>query len=178
MKLQDLGQEYLDFFFSHQKNYSLDHLAIQFEEENQKVILEKICISTACLKFQLITFLFDHCRTMGLYMHVFTRQLVLNKILVLQFVRITSGTDQLVIGRYVAPEVLKHEEYDTKVDVFSFALILQEVSSYSSQYFSLMHQLLIKLLQLCPVWEKKYQFVLGELAITSCFVDVLASYFT
>uniref|UniRef100_M1BGC4 Integrin-linked protein kinase n=1 Tax=Solanum tuberosum TaxID=4113 RepID=M1BGC4_SOLTU len=34
--------------------------------------------------------------------------------------------------RYVAPEVLKHEEYDTKVDVFSFALILQEVSSSNS----------------------------------------------
>lgn len=30
-------------------------------------------------------------------------------------------------GRYVAPEVFKNEEYDTKVDVFSFALILQEV---------------------------------------------------
>ncbi|WVZ68831.1 hypothetical protein U9M48_017719 [Paspalum notatum var. saurae] len=30
--------------------------------------------------------------------------------------------------RYVAPEVLRNEEYDTKVDVFSFALILQEVS--------------------------------------------------
>lgn len=30
-------------------------------------------------------------------------------------------------GRYVAPEVYKNEEYDTKVDVFSFALILQEV---------------------------------------------------
>ncbi|GJN17676.1 hypothetical protein PR202_gb04765 [Eleusine coracana subsp. coracana] len=29
--------------------------------------------------------------------------------------------------RYVAPEVLRNEEYDTKVDVFSFALILQEV---------------------------------------------------
>lgn len=29
--------------------------------------------------------------------------------------------------RYVAPEVLKNEEYDTKVDVFSFALILQEM---------------------------------------------------
>lgn len=27
----------------------------------------------------------------------------------------------------MAPEVFKHEEYDTKVDVFSFALILQEV---------------------------------------------------
>ncbi|CAK7350340.1 unnamed protein product [Dovyalis caffra] len=29
--------------------------------------------------------------------------------------------------RYVAPEVIKNEEYDTKVDVFSFALILQEM---------------------------------------------------
>ncbi|TVU35106.1 hypothetical protein EJB05_16977 [Eragrostis curvula] len=29
--------------------------------------------------------------------------------------------------RYVAPEVLRNEEYDTKVDVFSFALILQEM---------------------------------------------------
>lgn len=34
----------------------------------------------------------------------------------------------LCLGRYVAPEVYKNEEYDTKVDVFSFALILQEVS--------------------------------------------------
>lgn len=32
-----------------------------------------------------------------------------------------------LIGRYVAPEVFRNEEYDTKVDVFSFALILQEV---------------------------------------------------
>ncbi|GMN54876.1 hypothetical protein TIFTF001_023999 [Ficus carica] len=30
-------------------------------------------------------------------------------------------------GRYVAPEVYRNEEYDTKVDVFSFALILQEM---------------------------------------------------
>ncbi|KAF3794522.1 Serine/threonine-protein kinase [Nymphaea thermarum] len=30
-------------------------------------------------------------------------------------------------GRYVAPEVLRNEEYDSKVDVFSFALILQEM---------------------------------------------------
>lgn len=29
--------------------------------------------------------------------------------------------------RYVAPEVFSNEEYDTKVDVFSFALILQEM---------------------------------------------------
>nr|XP_023894119.1 integrin-linked protein kinase 1 [Quercus suber]POF27095.1 serine/threonine-protein kinase sty8 [Quercus suber] len=29
--------------------------------------------------------------------------------------------------RYIAPEVYKNEEYDTKVDVFSFALILQEM---------------------------------------------------
>lgn len=27
----------------------------------------------------------------------------------------------------MAPEVFRNEEYDTKVDVFSFALILQEV---------------------------------------------------
>lgn len=27
----------------------------------------------------------------------------------------------------MAPELFKNEEYDTKVDVFSFALILQEV---------------------------------------------------
>jgi len=31
----------------------------------------------------------------------------------------------------VAPEVFKQEEYDTKVDVFSFALILQEVTNFS-----------------------------------------------
>ncbi|XP_071736130.1 serine/threonine-protein kinase 12-like [Rutidosis leptorrhynchoides] len=30
-------------------------------------------------------------------------------------------------GRYVAPEVYRNEDYDTKVDVFSFALILQEM---------------------------------------------------
>lgn len=29
--------------------------------------------------------------------------------------------------RYVAPEVFKNDEYDTKVDVFSFALIIQEM---------------------------------------------------
>ena len=32
----------------------------------------------------------------------------------------------------MAPEVYKNEEYDTKVDVFSFALILQEVKFLSS----------------------------------------------
>jgi serine/threonine protein kinase len=37
-------------------------------------------------------------------------------------------TVEYVTGRYVAPEVLRNEEYDTKVDVFSFALILQEVN--------------------------------------------------
>lgn len=30
-------------------------------------------------------------------------------------------------GRYMAPEIFRNEEYDTKVDVFSFSLILQEV---------------------------------------------------
>lgn len=35
----------------------------------------------------------------------------------------------LLLGRYVAPEVYRSEEYDTKVDVFSFALILQEVKT-------------------------------------------------
>ncbi|CAI0475616.1 unnamed protein product [Linum tenue] len=32
-------------------------------------------------------------------------------------------------GRYMAPEVFRNEEYGTKVDVFSFALILQEAST-------------------------------------------------
>nr|GMD35015.1 serine/threonine-protein kinase HT1 isoform X1 [Ipomoea batatas] len=36
-------------------------------------------------------------------------------------------TSQETSWRYVAPEVLKNEEYDTMVDVFSFALILQEM---------------------------------------------------
>ncbi|KAA8526224.1 hypothetical protein F0562_008037 [Nyssa sinensis] len=36
-------------------------------------------------------------------------------------------TCQETSWRYVAPEVFKNEEYDVKVDVFSFALILQEV---------------------------------------------------
>lgn len=31
----------------------------------------------------------------------------------------------------MAPEVFKQEEYDTKVDVFSFALILQEVTNFT-----------------------------------------------
>jgi serine/threonine protein kinase len=39
---------------------------------------------------------------------------------------ISTGV-KYVTGRYVAPEVLRNEEYDTKVDVFSFALILQEM---------------------------------------------------
>ncbi|KMT02281.1 hypothetical protein BVRB_9g205990 [Beta vulgaris subsp. vulgaris] len=34
---------------------------------------------------------------------------------------------QEITWRYVAPEVFKNEEYDTKVDVFSFALIIQEM---------------------------------------------------
>eukprot|EP00262_Sarcandra_glabra_P015973 TRINITY_DN5045_c0_g1_i1.p1 TRINITY_DN5045_c0_g1~~TRINITY_DN5045_c0_g1_i1.p1 ORF type:complete len:459 (-),score=72.12 TRINITY_DN5045_c0_g1_i1:343-1719(-) len=38
-----------------------------------------------------------------------------------------SGTCQDETCRYVAPEVFRNEEYDTKVDVFSFSLILQEM---------------------------------------------------
>jgi serine/threonine protein kinase len=38
-------------------------------------------------------------------------------------------------GRYVAPEVFKNEEYDTKVDIFSFALILQEVKTSQSYHY-------------------------------------------
>ncbi|XP_041995221.1 integrin-linked protein kinase 1-like isoform X1 [Salvia splendens] len=33
----------------------------------------------------------------------------------------------LLTGRYLAPEVFRNQDYDTKVDVFSFALILQEL---------------------------------------------------
>ncbi|WRX08365.1 Serine-threonine/tyrosine-protein kinase [Theobroma cacao] len=36
-------------------------------------------------------------------------------------------TSQETSCRYVAPEVYRNEEYDTKADVFSFALILQEM---------------------------------------------------
>lgn len=43
---------------------------------------------------------------------------------------VTLMTQMSLAGRYVAPEVFKHEEYDTKVDVFSFALILQEVKMF------------------------------------------------
>ncbi|KAI4319718.1 hypothetical protein MLD38_033287 [Melastoma candidum] len=38
--------------------------------------------------------------------------------------------------RYVAPEVYRNEEYDTKVDVFSFALILQEMIEGSVPFSS------------------------------------------
>ncbi|KAF5781399.1 putative protein kinase TKL-Pl-5 family [Helianthus annuus] len=38
-----------------------------------------------------------------------------------------QDTTSLTARRYVASEVFKNEDYDTKVDVFSFALILQEV---------------------------------------------------
>ncbi|XP_052202863.1 integrin-linked protein kinase 1 [Diospyros lotus] len=51
-----------------------------------------------------------------------------------KLLKVTSGfeedrplTCQDVSCRYVAPEVFRNEEYDTKVDVFSFALILQEM---------------------------------------------------
>ncbi|GAB4850735.1 hypothetical protein Ancab_030035 [Ancistrocladus abbreviatus] len=39
--------------------------------------------------------------------------------------------------RYMAPEVFKHEEYDAKVDVFSFALILQEMIEGSPPFSSM-----------------------------------------
>ncbi|XP_028763999.1 integrin-linked protein kinase 1 [Neltuma alba] len=38
--------------------------------------------------------------------------------------------------RYVAPEVFNQEEYDTKVDVFSFALILQEMIEGCPPFFT------------------------------------------
>ncbi|KAK6133554.1 hypothetical protein DH2020_032683 [Rehmannia glutinosa] len=38
--------------------------------------------------------------------------------------------------RYVAPEVFRNEEYDTKVDVFSFALILQEMIEGCPPFYS------------------------------------------
>ncbi|KAL8232009.1 hypothetical protein R6Q57_001787 [Mikania cordata] len=37
--------------------------------------------------------------------------------------------------RYVAPEAFRNEDYDTKVDVFSFALILQEEGYYVVAHF-------------------------------------------
>lgn len=47
-------------------------------------------------------------------------------------------------GRYVAPEVFRNEEYDTKVDVFSFALILQEVKiSHLSVFISMFEACLL-----------------------------------
>ncbi|XP_047948730.1 integrin-linked protein kinase 1-like [Salvia hispanica] len=43
--------------------------------------------------------------------------------------------------RYVAPEVFRNEEYDTKVDVFSFALILQEmIEGYPPFYLKQDHE--------------------------------------
>ncbi|CAM8992911.1 unnamed protein product [Rhodiola kirilowii] len=39
----------------------------------------------------------------------------------------SKGTDKVDSRRYAAPEVFSSEDYDTKVDVFSFALILQEM---------------------------------------------------
>ncbi|KAG8385380.1 hypothetical protein BUALT_Bualt03G0037000 [Buddleja alternifolia] len=44
--------------------------------------------------------------------------------------------------RYVAPEVFRNEEYDTKVDVFSFALILQEVGATINDRFCLFARLI------------------------------------
>ncbi|KAF5810804.1 putative protein kinase TKL-Pl-5 family [Helianthus annuus] len=38
--------------------------------------------------------------------------------------------------RYVAPEVFRNEDYDTKVDVFSFALILQEMIEGQQPFYN------------------------------------------
>ncbi|XP_031384250.1 integrin-linked protein kinase 1 isoform X2 [Punica granatum] len=46
-------------------------------------------------------------------------------------------TRQDTSWRYVAPEVFRNEEYDTKVDVFSFALILQEMIEGSPPFSSI-----------------------------------------
>nr|XP_011468162.1 PREDICTED: serine/threonine-protein kinase HT1 isoform X1 [Fragaria vesca subsp. vesca]XP_011468163.1 PREDICTED: serine/threonine-protein kinase HT1 isoform X1 [Fragaria vesca subsp. vesca]XP_011468164.1 PREDICTED: serine/threonine-protein kinase HT1 isoform X1 [Fragaria vesca subsp. vesca] len=45
-------------------------------------------------------------------------------------------TSQNTSWRYVAPEVYRNEEYDTKVDVFSFALILQEMIEGCLPFFT------------------------------------------
>ncbi|KAL8150896.1 hypothetical protein V2J09_020704 [Rumex salicifolius] len=42
--------------------------------------------------------------------------------------------------RYVAPEVFRNEEYDTKVDVFSFALILQEMIEGNPPFLSMLER--------------------------------------
>lgn len=47
-----------------------------------------------------------------------------------------SRYNSLIVGRYIAPEVFTSEEYDTKADVFSFALIVQEVSKNIYFFFS------------------------------------------
>ena len=42
----------------------------------------------------------------------------------------------LCVGRYMAPELYRGPQYEKSVDVFSFALIVQEVSSNLSICFS------------------------------------------
>lgn len=51
--------------------------------------------------------------------------------------------------RYLAPEVHKNEEYDTKVDVFSFALILQEM------------------IEGCPPFSDKQEIVVPKLYVAN-----------
>ncbi|CAM8903321.1 unnamed protein product [Rhodiola kirilowii] len=41
--------------------------------------------------------------------------------------KVDSSSCMLSLGRYAAPELFSIEDYDTKVDVFSFAMILQEM---------------------------------------------------
>jgi hypothetical protein len=70
--------------------------------------------------------------------------------------------DKYVAGRYVAPEVLRNEEYDTKVDVFSFALILQEVKVLLCNilYSCATMNCKVKLLNLLPEPPRRPVFVL------------------
>ncbi|GKA33452.1 integrin-linked protein kinase 1-like protein [Tanacetum coccineum] len=51
------------------------------------------------------------------------------------YVLTCSGTIEVCMRRYVAPEVFRNEDYDTKVDVFSFALILQEMIEGNQPFF-------------------------------------------
>lgn len=77
--------------------------------------------------------------------------------------------------RYMAPEVFNSEEYDTKVDVFSFALILQEMIEGCSPFSSMLERDVPK--AYCAgdrppfsALEKKYPYGLKEL-IEQCWSE-------